>query len=439
MKATAFYQGWAGTLSTAILALTTLSSVQAATVTADGFKVKVNGALYVAKGVNYSPVPIGVAPSDQPYGDYFVKLYDNVWKPDLDKMRTADVNVIKLYAGNPALNAGAPGTSGNWKQFLDYCYNNGKNPIYVVMMSYTQGGVIAGGGAALQQYITDYNAMVKSTVNHPAVFGYLVGNEITGGQESNPTFWTNYGSLVDAVHTAGLSQGKDPFISTAIVDNYTPVDNWPAITNGENSGALTNLDSWMINVYRGPELGGTGNLVFPQYKQVMSDLGKVKPLLLGEWGTPHTTRTAAVYGQNVTTPIRNLDDVRKKQMGQGQPYFAAIPVGDFLTSEWTAIKTNVGAGADQVCAGGFIFGWCDEYWKGNNVNVQVGGPAPNFQGGAFAGGYADEAGYGLSSAVKNASYGKTLPITRTFFDGYRAMNDFYGKSSQNGGELYGTP
>ena len=86
----------------------------------------------VIKGMNYSPVPIGALPGNPPYGDYFTPEYRNVWLPDIESMRAAGVNAIKLYAGNPALNAGAPGSSGNWKQFLDTCYNAGTNPIYVV-------------------------------------------------------------------------------------------------------------------------------------------------------------------------------------------------------------------------------------------------------------------------------------------------------------------
>lgn len=436
MKTLTLPKTWTAIVSAAVLALGAMEVTHAATVTADGFKLRVNGNLFAAKGMNYSPVPIGVAPGDSPYGDYFVKLYDNVWKPDLDKMRAADINVIKLYAGNPALNAGAPGSCGNWKQFLDYCWNKGNNPIYVVMMSYTQGGVIAEGGAAYQQYITDYTNMVKSTVQHPAIFGYLVGNEITGGVDSNPTFWTNYGALVDAAHNAGVSQGVNPFLSTAIVDDYTPEAQWPSIINGENSGHLGNLDSWMINIYRGPDMGGSGNSPFTQYKDLMAELSKVKPMLVGEWGTPHTTRSASVYGQSSTTPIVNLDNVPNNQMGPNKPYFAAIPVSQFLQNNWNAMKTNIGAGANQVCAGGFIFGWCDEYWKGNNVNVQVGGPNATFLGGAFSGGYKDEAGFGVSSAVSNTRYGKTLPINRDFFKGYQAVNQFYGQSGQNGGGLY---
>src|SRR5215831_19465024 len=161
-----------------LFAAATSPHATSAVVTADGFQIKLNGQPFVIKGMNYSPVPIGAAPRYIPYGDYFIPYYANVWKPDVDNMRAAGINVIKLYAGNPALNAGAPGTAGNWKAFLDYCWNGGNKPVYVVMFSYTQGGVIVQGGTGFNDYIRQYGELVKSTVKHPAVFGYLVGNEI---------------------------------------------------------------------------------------------------------------------------------------------------------------------------------------------------------------------------------------------------------------------
>jgi len=421
----------------ALLALLGMNGAQAIVVRAVGYDLIVNARRFVIKGVNYSPVPTGVVPGEVPFGDYFVPNYANVWKPDLDAMRAAGVNVIRLYAGNPALNAGSPSSAGNWKQFLDYAYNNGDKPIYVIMFSFTLGGVIAEGGAGYQQYLKDYALLVRSTVRHPAVFGYAVGNEIFGGQENNPRFWRNYGNLLDAAQAAGRSQGEDPFLITATVDDFTPQNQWPVIINGERSRQLRNLDAWGINIYRGPNLGGPGNLPFPQYKRIANALNFKKPLILTEFGTPHTTRPADVYGQNVTTPIANLDDVPENQMGSGQPYFAATTTTNFITSLWNAITANVGAGNDQVCVGGFIFDWSDEYWKGNNVNVQVGGPDVNFKGGAFAGSYADEAGYGLSSSVPNSQYGSGQPnIVRTFFKAYNAVTTLYNASSNTGKELY---
>jgi hypothetical protein len=124
-------------------------------------------------------------------------------------MRKAGVNVMKLYAGNPAENAGGHGKPGKWQEFLDYCWNNGTNPIYVIMFSYTQGGVIAQGGAGLDGYITDYPKLVESTVNHPAVFGYMIGNEIFDGVTGNPQFWSNFGKLIDAAGARGLARARN--------------------------------------------------------------------------------------------------------------------------------------------------------------------------------------------------------------------------------------
>jgi hypothetical protein len=255
-------------IATTVLGIFLVASVivpsDAATVTTSGFDLFVNGNRMVIKGMDYSPVPIGAVPGDPPYGDYFVPEYSNVWTPDIQRMRAAGVNAIKLYAGNPGLNAGAPGTAGNWKDFLDACYNGGTNPIYVVMFSYIQGDVIAAGGAAYNQYVTDYQNMVRSTVTHPAILGYCVGNEIFGGDvTSNPTFWQNFGALLNAAKAAA-PQGVTPFLMTATNGNYTPADAWPAIKQGEASGQLNSLDAWGINIYRGPVFGGPGNSAFVQ-------------------------------------------------------------------------------------------------------------------------------------------------------------------------------
>jgi hypothetical protein len=408
-------------------------------VTASGFMLKVNGKPFVIKGMNYSPVPIGTKPEFAPYGDYFIPRYANVWKPDIDNIRAAGVNVIRLYAGDPALNAGAPGTAGNWKDFLDYCWNGGNKPVYVIMTSFVVGTEIANGGDAFRRYISDYDKLVQSTVNHPAVFGYMVGNEIFDGVSGNPNFWTNFGKLVDTAKDAAGLLGKKPFLTTAVKDE----PGWPPIKQGEKSGHLNNLDAWSVNIYRGPTIGVPGDSPFTQYAQLMTELGLKKPLIFGEWGTPHTTRTKADYGKNPAPllPIINLDDVPAAEMGFGKdpskPYFDARPVATFLNQEWDTIKANLAAKAEQVCVGGCIFDWSDEYWKANNLDVQVGGPDAAFQFTAFAGGYRDEAGFGVTNAVPQSTYGQGKPnISRTLFKGYEAVKTFYNASSHSGGELY---
>jgi hypothetical protein len=124
-------------------------------------------------------------------------------------------------------------------------------------------------------------------------------------------------------------------------------------------------------------------------------------------------------------------------MGAGQPYFKAQPVAKFLTTQWDTIKINLKGGSNQVCAGGFIFDWCDEFWKGNNNNIQIGGPDGSFNGDAFAGGYWDEAGFGITSVVNQSTYGQGKPnISRSSFKGYDGVKAFYGAASDSAGELY---
>jgi hypothetical protein len=127
-------------------------------------------------------------------------------------------------------------------------------------------------------------------------------------------------------------------------------------------------------------------------------------------------------------------------MGQGQPYFAATTISQFLTTQWQTIRANVGAGTGQVCVGGFIFDWCDEYWKGNDPNVHQGGPDQNFNGGAFAGGYWDEAWFGVTGAVDQSQYGNNQPnINRTHFAAYAGVQAFYTSTTHLASPLYGHP
>jgi hypothetical protein len=53
------------------------------------------------------------------------------------------------------------------------------------------------------------------------------------------------------------------------------------------------------------------------------------------------------------------------------------------------------------------------------------------------GSYYDEAGFGVTSAVDQSTYGLGKPnISRTLFKGYDAVKKFYNASSHSGGELY---
>ena len=133
----------------------------------------------------------------------------------------------------------------------------------------------------------------------------------------------------------------------------------------------------------------------------------------------------------------NLDDVAPSQIGPRKDYFDAKETGAFLTGLWDIITANIGAKGAQVCVGGFVFAWSDEYYKAGPgfQSKQVGNP--NFVGGSLAGSYYDEAGFGVTSDVDASAYGAGKPnITRVLFKGYQAVKVFYNASSHTGGDLY---
>jgi len=423
-----------------------LPNAAATTVTTDGYQIKIDGKRFLFKGVNYAVVPIGMVPGPiAPHGDYFTKKYEKVWKWDLDKMREAGVNSIRLYAGDPITNAGQPGTAGKWKEFLDYCYNDGKKPIYVFMTSYIDPTALET-GKGLGDLKYQWELLVKSTVTHPAVVGYVLGNEIYGqATNANAPFWKNYGTLLDNSVQAAKSQGKTTLFMAAINDDVrdggTPNQYWPVIEAGEKSGHIANMKCWGLNLYRGAEMGGAGNNAMEQYQNQMQRLGIKKPMVIGEWGTPHSTRSADVYKEcwaklRAGVPIKDivapsfpvdLDTVTKQQMGKGQPYEGATSQGDFLKKQWAAIKAK-SAAASSACSGGFLFMWCDEWYKADpngSATSHKGGPNNTFFGGAFAGGFWDEGWFGLTGSLTKADYESANPPARAIHNGYNAMKQFY--------------
>jgi hypothetical protein len=68
-----FFCAIAATIVVAVAATTAHSARELGTkVNASGYVLQLNGRPFVIKGMNYSPVPIGTAPGNPPYGDYFI-------------------------------------------------------------------------------------------------------------------------------------------------------------------------------------------------------------------------------------------------------------------------------------------------------------------------------------------------------------------------------
>ena len=244
-----------------LLSFLGISAYAGTKVTTSGYVLEVNGAPFAIKGIDYAPVPIGVLPGDQPYGDYFVPGYKNVWQPDIDKIRAAGVNVIRLYAGNPDLNAGAPGSAGNWKQFLDYCYNGGTTPdLRAHVFLHTRRPDRDRWNQSHQNYLRQYTELVQSTVTHPAVFGYCLATRSTMVKPATRSSGSTTESWSIPRKARGSSQGKKPFLTTAITDNLHRQHSGQPSNWAKSRARSRILMRGRINIYRGPVTGRTRQL-----------------------------------------------------------------------------------------------------------------------------------------------------------------------------------
>jgi len=279
-----------------------------------GRQVLLNGQPFYAKGVGYQPIPVGEKPEDYPNGDYFTSNYAYIYKPDVDKMRAMGVNMIKIYSWYP---------DHDHNDFLNYCYNGGVNPIYVGVGYYIEAGAVI---SKKNVYIEQFKLLAQNTYQHPAIMGYMIGNETNNEDDiNNPKYWSALNEMAGAIKA--ITTNKITFIAN--VD-----DGMNTVRKGDSQ--FSNLDVWGINVFRGRSLGN----LYSTYASASS-----RPLFITEIGFSSTIRE-----NNEPKPMPNN--------GQG--------VADYASSLLEEIKGNISAiNKTKVVAGTMWFMFCDEWWKQN--------------------------------------------------------------------------
>jgi hypothetical protein len=205
---------------------------------------------------------------------------------------------------------------------LDALYARG---IYVLQGIYVYGGNPA-------SVVTD---RVRAVMDHPAVLTWVIGNE-----------WNYNGLYVGLSHAdslarlnevAALIRAEDPVRPIATIYGEVPSE---AVID-----AMPLIDIWGLNIYRGL---GFGDL-FDVWETRSS-----KPMFLGE------------YGADAYNALTDMVDTASQ--------------AEATTALTQAILDHSSAtDASDVCVGGAIFEWADEWWKdadGANDEHDVGGSAP---------------------------------------------------------------
>ncbi len=353
----------------AVAALTALTWLQipsawAASVTVSGRQILVGGVPFQARGVCYAPTPVNEAGDQPPYGDYFTATYQSLYSRDLPRMRQMGANCLRVYGWNPP---------SDHTGFLNAAYNGGRRPIYVLVNRWVNPDTDWANTAAVNAIAAEWVTLATNIMQHPAVLGYLIGNELnwSDANRQNPAFWAALNRIAGAVRRYDTNH----LISTTLADMDLPG------SIASFNSTMTNFNAWCVQVYRGNSFG----TLFRDYA-----VASGKPLLVTEFGMDaYDRRIEAEYVDN------------------------ALAQAESVVSMWYQLSANT-----PVASGGCVFAWADEWWKS-------GTPAIHNPGGwastAFPDGWADEEWWGIHRISPGGGSAPNVLQPRAVFDQLRAL------------------
>jgi hypothetical protein len=423
--------------------------------------ITVNGTPFTIKGMCYSPAPIGynVRRDQDALGDLFWdvvrnpnnrdeiwsynwyalwgngRLYDDYFaRDDLKTMRDdLGVNAIRVYGmmSRQAVKGVIPadpvsGYHFTHADFLDKCYNNGNNPIYVLVgipmpealfKKYDSPPPDINQQQKFWEYMLDETT--KDLADHPAVLGFIIMNEA----EAEPF---SHGNNV----TAENKLKKDHFYYRSIqyaktvkanardkLVGWAPTDVPPlykfAAENTFSAGDLAGkiylvelakaFDFWGVNTYQKENLesvlGDLQNPVGLSFRQLPADTKK--PVIFTEIGWPATGREGdAVSGKIKYDDANGANTAKFIERMIGMAYGVKTP-------EYSGEKKYA-----DLFAGAFYFSFSDEWWKSENPTQW--NTTPNLIAENWPNKFNDQEGYGLygvkRGSVKGVSLSNDAPI-----------------------------
>ncbi|MEW6280130.1 MAG: hypothetical protein AB1758_15995 [Candidatus Eremiobacterota bacterium] len=402
------------------------------------------------KGMCYSPAPINFRNIDGPaIGDLFwdrddsknrenwfalwgsgpLQMSDNkdrTARGDVNDMRSKGVNLIRTYCmisrqlfdivnGN-FISGAIPSPPDKWdhfthQQFLDHCWNNGHDPIYVLIGIPLPSTVLYnyGGASAAERAYWDFvlRETVTDTHNHPAVLGYTLFNEIdenrsawpgvneiqlTGGvQNADSDYY--YGKLIEYSRVIHDITGRDGDNRKLV--GWAAHDNQPFVHYGSSVPAgnpyfsqLVDIDFYGVNTYQSQSLDSVLGNAEGRYGSLTG--ANKKPVILTEFGWPGV-------GQRSNDPSSIYEDAQTRAN-------AAAVITRMIPQAY----------ASPLVLGVCYFEYSDEWWKEPpNIASQWNGlSTPD---GGMPNGYHDQEGFGLYSTARAGG----RPTTDSPYDGAR--------------------
>ena len=312
------------------------ASLRAATVTTSGRQLLVDGQAFTVKGVNYSPTPVGYqigGSGTNCLGPYRWWVDRPTYIADFPLIRRLGANTIRTF---DLMNS--PSTTAQALQALDEAQRNG---LYVIMGYYVSHTANLSGGIFRTQTLNEFAAAVNAYKDHPAVLMWAFGNEnnLDNGN-TNPDWYSliqeaaQQAKALDPYHPVttveGECQGADCFDPFAPGNTF--LNNIGKVAIGADDTALSFLDIWGINVYRGTSFQGV-------FQALAVSTMTTKPILVSEFGKDAWRDSSGSEDSNLQST--------------------------YISSQWQEIQNNLsatGAGTASL-AGGVVFEWADEWWK----------------------------------------------------------------------------
>jgi hypothetical protein len=269
---------------------------------------------YAIRGVCWSPAGTNTATSAADPNNVTVRRVEfaNWYQADIPLLKAMNVNTVRTF-----MDFGFDSTLGpKGLAILDQLYTNG----IMVIMTVDDAN---NNTNRLTQAVTYYR-------NHPAILMWSLGSEWSVNlyfNTNNPT------AQIAAQHTEQAAQ------LVKSLDTLHPVVSSYGDMDGNIATFATNtcpsVDVWSFNVYRGASFGD----IFNSWASISP-----KPMFLGEFGID---AFHSIVPEQFPSGVVNENEQKQ--------YDSAM---------WDEIDANLSsANSTNVCLGGTVFEWCDEWWK----------------------------------------------------------------------------